>query len=249
MKKLFVCSMISCLLVNSSFHAKGVVNKGEKVVLESPLLNLIDGKSFGVSAKNFGLILRQRLDLRRRIYGIVQKNGERVGFFELDGQKLTLLDLCEIESKMDSEYNFKMNYLSKNESQYSHEELEKERKEITESYNTKKNALREVLDFAKDDFIEISAKYANGIRGIKEPLLGLIQEFVEKIGLKHCFLLTWGSIAAEDEEDNIRNELKNFKDFTCFCTELVDFLEAMANSCPKGKTLFMEMIKKARQGK
>jgi len=248
MKKLFISLVISYLLIGSTIFASEQ-NKDNKIILESPLLNLIDGKSFGVNAPNFGLLLRQRLDLRRRIYGLVQKDGQRIGFFDFEGKKVTLLDLCEIESKIESEYSFKMNYLAKNESQYESQDLAKERKEIADTYNEKKRALRKLLDFAKEDYIEISAKYAGIARGIKDVLLGLIKEFLEKKGLKDSFLLTWGSLEPEEEEENVRKSLTNFQDFTDFCIELVGFLEAMANSCPKGKALFVEMIRKAKEGK
>lgn len=250
MKKLFICSLLSCFFIGSTVCASNANNvSDQKVVLNSPLLNLIDGKSYGVSAANFGLILKQRLDLRRRIYGISQKNGQRFGLFEFNGQKVTLLDLCEIESKIESEYNFKMNYLAKNEVNYSKEEIEKEKREITRAYQDQKEVLSVLLDVAKDDFMEVSAKYADGIRGIKDTLLGLIEEFVEKKALTHCFLLTWGSCKADEEEENIRTRLTTFKDFTKFCIELTDFLEAMANSCPKGKSLFVKMIKASKQCK
>jgi len=212
MKRLLIVLLMSCLFVNSNFC------KEEKIILESPLLSLIDGKTFGVSAVSFGLMLKQRLELRRRIYGVMQENGKRIGFFEFEGKKVTLLDLCEIESHVGED-------------------------------SVKKDALRKLLDSAKDDFMAISDKYAQAIRSIKEPLLGLLEEFVEKKGLKHCFLITWGSITAQEEEDAIRSELKDFKDFTKFYIELADFLEVLANSCPKGKRLFVEMVKKARAGK
>jgi len=251
MKKPFL--VISCLSVGLMFcshsAARSVEKEKDKIILESPLLSLIDGKSFGVDAINFGVILKQRLDLRRRIYGIALENGQRVGFFEFEGKKVTLLDLCKIESKIESDYNAKMSYLEKNKSLYTSGQLAKERKKITDDYNSKKNALRKCLDLVKEDFIEISVVYADSAKGIKDLLMGIVQEFVDKKGLKETFLLSWGSLEPGQEEDSIRKNLTSFKDFTRFCIDLIGFIEAMANSCPKGKALFIEMIKKARQSK
>jgi len=226
MKKLLVSSMVSCLFISSCAFAKTSSRKVEKIVLESPLISLVDGKWFGVNGEVFGLMLKYRSKLREKTYGKMQADGQKIGFYEYEGQKVTLLDLCKIESQVEADST-----LTKDE------------------YNAEKRALEEILDLAKSDFIEIADQYGAGVRSIKEQLLGLIKVFVEKKGLDSCFLLVWGSIDADQEEEAIRSQLKTFKDFTRFYVELSDFLEVMANSCPKGKKQFIDLIKKARQGK
>lgn len=219
MKKYIVMQVMLCLFANVCFCIEDVKDAKDRITLESPLLDLIDGKSFGIEEITFGLLLRQRLEIRRRIYGIAQKDGQRIGYFEFEGKKVSLLDLCKLEKQVEADSN-----------------------------DFRKNALQDLLSFAKEDFIGVTGKYANDVREIKSILIGLMEEFLQKKGVEDSFLLTWGALAPHEEEDNIRKCLTTFKDFTAFCIDLVGFLEAMANSCPKGKALFVDMIKKARQG-
>lgn len=107
--------------------------------------------------------------------------------------------------------------------------------------------MTEVLEIAKEDFLALTAGYVDSAKGMKGPLLALIQEFCDKKGIRDCFILTWGEAEEGKEDEGLRRDVHTFKVFTKFCDDLAGFLEAMARSCPKAKKLFVAMIERAKQ--
>ena len=104
-----------------------------------------------------------------------------------------------------------------------------------------------MLHEAKEDFLRITAGYMDSAKGMKGPLLMLIQEFCDKKGRKDCFILTWGEAKEGEEDENLRSRVHTFKVFTQFCEDLAGFLEAMARACPKAKGMFLEMVRRAKE--
>lgn len=215
MKKIFIYLVIGSTLVFSKTFSQ----QGEVIILGSSVLGVIDGKSFGVHGEVFGLILQNRREIRKRLYGISTKSGERVGMYEFEGKNYCLSELAEIERSLD------------------------------ESDIARKETLREVLEEAKDDFLGITIDYIESIAGVKDYILLLLEDFFDKKGLERCFLLRWGEAEYGEEEQLIKKEILTFEDFVEFCTDLSDFLEALARSCPKGKKQFIQMVKKAKEAK
>jgi hypothetical protein len=215
------------LLVGGNFvFDTGLLRESKnEFILESAMISFVDGKSYGVSGDVFGLMLQNRREIRKRLYGFAdsakgeaavktgKEDAKRVGMYDFCGSKYCLIDLVQIESK-----NKKEN----------------------------KEALLCCLETAKEDFISITKNYVRGVNAIKDYLLTLIEEFCQKKGIEECFLLRWGECEAGQEEAIIRNEIVTFKEFSQFCIDLSDFLEVLAKSCPKGKALFVEMVKKAK---
>ena len=85
-----------------------------------------------------------------------------------------------------------------------------------------------------------------GFMRFKEPLLGLIQESCDLRENKNCFLLKWGEEETGKEGTLMRRELVTFKGFEKFCIDLTDYLGDMAESCPKAKKMFIELLKKKK---
>ncbi|MFC1842733.1 hypothetical protein ACFLYU_03695 [Candidatus Dependentiae bacterium] len=224
-----IISSIVVFLVFSNCVSCAVDNNVNKVaqkdiiVLNNPIMNLIDGKSFGINANIFGLILQSRREVRKRLYGISSAaNGTKVGMYEFEGKKYCLIELAQVEKSLERA-----------------EHSEKARKE----------ALKKVLHEAKDDLVSVIGSYIDSARGMKDPLLVMIEEFREKSGLGDFFLLDWGRTKDGDEIEAIRKNVRSLNDLKVLCLEMSGFLEAMARSCPKGKGLFVEMVRKAKQGK
>jgi len=254
-KKTIVFGVVFCLSANLALVSAEKENKCEKesyeniyqniIVLESPMLGFIDGKSFGMNESTFGLLLQVRREVRKRLFGIPTQSG-RVGIYTLNGKQYCLIELTKMESENEAEYYSKKSYLEKNRSKYTPAEYQSELAKIEEKYQKTKDSLAKILHEAKEDFLQLSAGYRDSAKGMKGPLLMLIQEFCDKKGLKDCFLLTWGETKEEEEDNNLRRKVQTFKVFTQFCEDLAGFLEAMARACPKAKGMFLEMVRSAK---
>ncbi|MFC1842734.1 hypothetical protein ACFLYU_03700 [Candidatus Dependentiae bacterium] len=252
MRKVVLCSIISSICFSSSIFAvadERAKKAGKSFLLESPMIPVVDGKSYGVHGRVFGLILQNRREIRKRLYGVPAKNGGRIGMFQLGDNRCCLVELGRIESENEAEYLSKLNYLESNRLKYAADEWQEEKDAIEKEYRGTKAQLEEVLDEAKEDFINFTQDYLEGINGVKEPVLVLVEEFCEKKGIEWCFLLHWGGAEAGAEHEMIRQDIKTIKEFTGFCRDLSDFLEVLAKSCPKGKQLFIDIVKKAKQAK
>jgi len=241
-KKIILSLSIFCLILNSSSFAS------DGIILESPILEFIDGKSFGMNANTFGLVLQNRRELRKRLYGIPTK-GKKVGMYTFEARQYSLVELTKIESEIEAHYYSEKSRLEKTRSQYSKAAWKQEAIKVKQVYKKRKEALQKVLQIVKEDFIHFTQAYVQGIRNIKEPTLLLIEEFCEKKGLKRCLLLKWGEVPAGKEEDMLRSDVTTFKEFTEFCEDITFFLEVLAKSCPKAREQFKNMIKKAKKGR
>lgn len=231
MKKMFL--VIGASIFGSFFSQHNVfaVNDVKQpIVLVSPIMNVIDGKSFAINGNVFGLILKSRKAVRDRLFGIVadasksESATKKIGHYEFDGKKYNLVELVEIEK----------------------ESLEKSKCGDLAA-KAKLDALKNVLNFAKEDFINITKEYLDSAKGMKGPLLIIIEEFHAKSGLGEFFLLDWGKTTDGGEMDSMKKNVKSLNDLKVLFIEMEGFLEAMARSCPKGKKLFVEMVSASKQ--
>jgi len=241
MKKFILIFSLCCLYFNS-----GVIFAAE-ITLESPMLDFIDGKSFGMNAESFGLVLQNRREIRKRLFGIPAKSGRRVGMYTFEGRHYSLVELAKIESEIEAQYYAEKSKLEKSKTKYASVDYKAEFDTIEKQYKERKQELKEALIAAKEDFVSFTRGYMEAVGGIKEPLLVLIEEFCEKKGLNRCMLLKWGSVAAGAEEAFIMTNCNTFKEFSKFCEDLTSFLEIIARNCPKAKRQFVDLIKKAKK--
>ena len=77
--------------------------KQERPILTSPILKLIDGKSYAINRKVYGFILAIRLRVRKMLVGERTADGSYVGLYIFEGNPVSITDLTLIESKMDGE--------------------------------------------------------------------------------------------------------------------------------------------------
>lgn len=239
---------ILTVVAMTSLFSKGVVAE-EYFVLTSPILGLIDGKSFAINGEVFGLLLKMRREIRKRIFGTRTDNGQYLGIYEFNGEKRSVVELEMLETRVEASYFAKLEKLQEIRDQYTAEKFAIEVNEVEREHKKNKEELHLVLEFAKDDFLDISKCYADSIRSFKGQILKLIQESADLRENENCTLLRWADEDLEDEGTYIKEELVTFKEFMTFCIDLTNFLGDMARSCTKAKEQFIEMIKKNKAKK
>jgi len=198
------------LLVVAACVALGQgVGQAKHVILKSPILPLIDGKSYALNGVVFGLILQVRKEVREMLFGVMNTEKELVGLYLFDGKYYSITELTQIEQ------------------------------EIYESGDQQKiTELKKLLAQIKEDFLEITKGYVENIRSFKNQIVGLLEESCKAHDRPDSFLLKWGEELDGDEGQLLREEILNFKDFERFCLDLATYLEDMAYSCTKAKALF-----------
>ncbi len=189
-------------------------NKGEGIVLESPVIRLIDGMGIGINGKRIGSMLQVRREVRKIQQGIASKEGGFVGLYELSDKKCSVKELAEIEKMMQDTHDA--------------EGL---------------RVLRPVLKKAKEDFIQWVMKFLGESQGAKMQMFLLIEESCHKRKRYDSLLLRWASAPEGEEEHQFEKDIANFKIFDIFCTDLINFLEDLMNSCPKAKAQFQEILR------
>jgi hypothetical protein len=217
----------------------------ENYKLNSPLVEMLDGKPYAIDGEVFHLIIQMRRKVRQILFGFQNEAGQLVGWCEFDGQMYSVSELSIIESQCEQDYNSRIAELTVNKNNYSPAEWHKEFDDTTAQFNAKKALLRTVLEKAKEDFLTLTAPYM-GCMKFKDVLLGLIQESCNLRNNRNCFLLNWGKESAGHEGVLLRRDLITFKDFEKFCIDLTDYLGDMAESCPKAKAMFIEILKKKK---
>lgn len=105
------------------------------------------------------------------------------------------------------------------------------------------------LHEAKKDLHNYVKPFISTINSVKYQLLELIKESCKKRGIDTTLLLRW-SEAAQGEEERIFNEdVTSFTLYNRFCTDLLNFLMDLVNSCPKARAqykLLCDKVQKAR---
>jgi len=210
MKKTLFLATTCALLAQGAAEAK-------HIVLTSPILELIDGKSYALNGVVFGLLLQVRKEDREMMYGKKNADGNLEGLYTFDGKKVCIIDLVEIEKEVHASGD-----------------------------QVRIVALQKLLDEIKEDFIEVTQGYVTNIRPFKNQILVLIEESCKQHNKTDSFLLKWADELDGEEGKMLREDILNFEDFKQFCFDLATYLEDMAYSCPKAKKLFLEMIKQKR---
>ena len=185
------------------------------IILESAVIKLIDGLGMGINGERIGSILQVRREVRKIQFGAPCKEGGFVGLYEFEDKKYGVKELAGIEHVMQVEANY--------------DGLQK---------------LNPVLKLSKEDFIKWVMQFLGESRGAKLQMFMLIEESCGKRKRYDSLLLRWASAPEGEEERQFRKDIANFQVFDVFCTDLVNFLEDLMNSCPKAKAQFQEILRK-----
>ena len=204
------------ILTASILIAQGAA-QADHILLKSPLLDFIDGKSYALNGKVYGLILQVRKKVREMTYGKKNKDEQLVGLYNFDNCAHTITSLSEIEQNI---------YESGDE------------QKIIE--------LQNLLAKIKEDFLEVTKGYVENIRPFKNQILGLLEKSCQAHNKPNSFLLKWGEELDGDEGKLLREEILSFKEFKQFCLDLTTYLEDMAYSCTKARALFLELIRQKK---
>jgi len=208
------------VLIYPFFFIANSITKTAHVILNSPLLDFIDGKSYAINGKVYGLILQVRKEVREMLLGVFNANGQLIGLYLFNGKYVSISDLAKLEASI---------HASGDE------------KKITE--------LQNLLAKIKEDFLEVTKGYVENIKPFKNQILGLLKESCRAHNKPKSFLLKWGEELDGDEGKLLREKITSFKEFEQFCIDLAGYLEDMAYSCVKAKALFIELIKQSRAEK
>lgn len=247
MKKIAIV-FVSFLVLHFSnnIHAK----KTQHIALTGPFIEVMDKLMPGSA---YGLMLQVRRETRKRLFGVEQKDGSRVGFYDYQDKKCSVGELEAIENQFKKAYWENRAELDAEIAKYSREELDliddlvKKIIKIEKKFYYVMHELRKVLKIAKEDFLELSERYVDSARGTKKEILALIKESCEKRGVGECFILRWGEADEGNESDLLRYEVLTFKEYAKFCRDLSNFLADMAGSCPRTKKKFIDMVRKGKK--
>lgn len=214
MKKKVLSSII--LLSSCSFAYEDWIHRapGEHdIILESSLVKLVDGLSFGIDGRKIAMMFRVRKAVRKIQHGISNEQGVFTGLYEFKGDTYGVHELAYIEQQA---------------------KLRSDIETIDE--------LKQVLILAKKDFLNKVKPYMATARGAKKPMFMLIKESCKKRNRSDSILLRWGAAREEDEERQFEHDIVGFGIFDVFCTDLMNFMEDVIRSCPKALEQFKHMI-------
>jgi hypothetical protein len=204
---------MALLLFASTLRSK------EAVILESPVLKLVDGTFFNADTieqmRNF-----QRLILAL-ILGDQTPDGSRVGRYEYKGKKYGIHALALIEQQM--------NQSSSAESPEMVEDAQQ---------------LLVTLQEAKNDFIKLSEEFKSMAQGAKQTMVKLIEESCSKHGrLDSVFLIL---VRAKDDNETTTFDMHvvSLTLLESVCIDLLNFLNDLINSCPKANMQFKLRLEK-----
>lgn len=188
--------------------------------MTSPVIEFLDGKSWGVNGEAVGYMRQVGLNIIKMQYGTPQKDSKvRIGLFEYDGKQYTLKELIAIARE----------YAEKAAS-YSIQEYEKIRAKL-------KTALSAAIEY----FINTIEPFMGQANGAKKQVVILIEEWAEKRNRQNSELLHWAETEEGKEFDVFKKNAKNFEALDDFCTDLVCFLGDLMRSCPKANKQFEKL--------
>lgn len=207
----------------------GMQCKPQPIVLESVLIKMMDGASFGVSGYEIKLMLHILLKIQHMLDGEPDTTGTIRGLYTYDGKKCSIKQLAALEIENEFHWNeFKKNNPQENTV---HENL----------YMHKKKTFASCLETIKKDFDHKVSPFLANARGSKQQLLILIKESCEKHGHPHSHLLKWGESEDGHETDAMYTDIHTFKDFEHFCQDLSNFMKDLIHSCPKAVAQYKEL--------
>lgn len=190
------------------------------LTLQAEILGVIDGFALGVNGNTVGMIMRLRLDLNKRRFGKTSSNAIQP-LFDFESKKYTLRQLVELEDTL----------MRSNSS----------------SDQQRLSALRKVLRYIIDDFIELTKPFLADARGAKGQMLVLIGEWAQKADRIDSHLLEWANVKEGEESGAIYQKLNTIKLFDQFVDDLLYFLETLLRSCPKACAQFKEMMEQKQK--
>lgn len=134
------------------------------------------------------------------------------------------------EYKKAINYHLGNKYYSIKELQMIEQTLQKENKPLSES---QKELFAVVLIQAQADFLTIVEQFLINAKAARELIIDIVAESCNLRQKKDAYILKWSRIdPSESEKDIFKRDVNTCTSLSQFCTELIDFLEDFASSCP-----------------
>lgn len=106
--------------------------------------------------------------------------------------------------------------------------------------------LKELLEQAKDDLVNIAEPFMIRARGTKHFLLPIMNDWAKKRNRQDTALLKWHDEEEGTEAEIFKKDVTTFVKMRRFCDDMVLFMEDLMYNCPKG---FDQLLKKKRAQK
>lgn len=222
-RSLFLCA----LCITTSAFSK-------PVTLDSEILKLIDGTPF-LNGYEIKIMLHVLLKLQNMLDGEVDQQGNKAGYYQLNGQRYSINELITLESALDEEF-------STCQARRITGELDnREYADSEAAYRINKQKFAAALQEIKTDFETKISPYVGNARGAKQQLCMLIQESCKKHNRLDSILLKWGEEQEGHEGEAMRTNIATCAQMKVFCIDLTNFLKDMIHSCPKAVAHYKEL--------
>jgi hypothetical protein len=201
MKKLLHIFFLFSSIVSFFIYSK------EPVVIESPVLQMVDGTKFVqinqviyfiqfIQGIQHGFKLKVFF-LFKNIFNYIPSEDEQIiKLFEFKGIKYNLKELVELE----------------------------------ENYPDMRVELHKILEEVIRTFELVSEPYLNQVKGARTFMVQLIEQWSKQVQKPHTYLLAWNKNDT-NEKEHIRHDLTTLKAFNNFLEDLKLFLNDLAHSC------------------
>lgn len=216
LQKLFLS--LSLLLVSQNSFSD------QHVLLKSPIIDFIDGKSIGINENVINLMLQVRGQIKKLLFGTKLNNGHYEGPFNFDGHMCSIRMLATLESKYDRE-------LQQKKTEYLNDK--KKLDELHQWHKQTKHKLHTLFETVKQEFKSKVTPFAKNARGAKEQMIMLISESCTKRSRPDSLLLRWADTDEHTEMKFFDEQVFSFKALDQFCIDLANFLGDLMHSCPR----------------
>ncbi len=210
------------LAVSISSYTFAAINPAytDSIVLESVVLNWVDGLSYAIDAQKIEAIENIRRSIKLLQYGI---NDDRPGViarrYNFQNSAYTIAELVTVEEQ----YEARFSKLSK------------------QQYDAAMAPLNQVLKDAKEDFIKLIKPFNKDMQGLKEFVAQLIEQSCQKRNRMNSYLREWAQCPEGREEEFFRRRVTSFAFLNTFYLHLHDYLGDLKKSCPKACRKYEEL--------
>ena len=134
------------------------------------------------------------------------------------------------EYKKPITYHLGNKYYSLKELQMIEHTFQKENKPLSEA---QKELFAIILIQLQADFLTIVEQFLINVKAARELMIEIISESCKLRQKTDAYLLKWSKIDPNESEKLVfKRDISNCSSLSIFCSELIDFLEDFASSCP-----------------
>lgn len=252
--------------------SSGTAFSADKIILRNPVIEFIDGASFGINGEVIGFMLKVRhkvlalietteatptlsdnptvdelITILRELEAAAQKLADythRSNKAILDHKPVSAaLTADEIKEYTHLQEIFSLELLAEIENIIINSKNQRSPDENKELMDAKQNCLKSSRLY----FHEIVEPFIIHALGAKAQMLSLIEESCIKRHRPNSLLRGWGAAPEGTEVHHFDLDIVNFNIYKLFCHDLGNFLEDLMRSCPRGLTQFKKIVQNEKQ--